>query len=85
MTIEIKPQKVDIEINASTMGVSLGHQAVREFMERDPYTGSYEITPSAEAQTLATSGKRMTADLIINPVPSNYGLITWNGAYLTVS
>ena len=50
-----------------------------------PYTGGYEITPTGATQTLNTTGKLMLDDLIINPIPSNYGLITWNGAFLTVS
>ena len=49
------------------------------------YRGPYEITPTSEAQVMATGGHTMTADLIIDPIPSNYGLITWNGSTLTVS
>ena len=50
-----------------------------------PYEGSYEITPSATAQVLPTASLRMTGDLTVNPIPSNYGLITWNGSTITVS
>jgi len=49
------------------------------------YTGSYEVTPSAEIQTLPTSGKLLTLDVVVNPIPSNYGLITWDGSTITVS
>lgn len=49
------------------------------------YDGPYEVTPSAEAQTLDTGGLVMTGNVTINPIPSNYGLITWDGATLTVS
>ena len=34
---------------------------------------------------LETENKRMTGNVTINPIPSNYGLITWNGAFITVS
>lgn len=50
-----------------------------------PYTGDYEVTPSNEIQVLNTNGKSMTDNVTINPIPSNYGLITWNGGFLTVS
>ena len=50
-----------------------------------PYSGAYEVTPSQERQRLSTGGKVLTADIVINPIPQNYGLITWNGAALTVS
>lgn len=49
------------------------------------YTGSYSATPSAIKQTLPTSGKTLAADIIVNPIPSNYGLITWDGSTITVS
>lgn len=49
------------------------------------YEGSYQITPTQSAQTLETADKHTLADIIINPIPSNYGLITWNGSTLTVS
>lgn len=50
-----------------------------------PYTGVYEVTPSADAQTLHVSGTTPTQDIIVNPIPSNYGLITWDGSTLMVS
>ena len=49
------------------------------------YTRAYEVTPSQETQTLPTQGLMMSHDVVINPIPSNYGLITWNGSTLTVS
>lgn len=67
------------------MGINTGTPIARELVERDPYTGIYEVTPSAETQTLLTKNYRMTDNVVINPIPSNYGLITWNGATLTVS
>lgn len=51
----------------------------------DEYDGPYEATPTAFAQTFPTTGKLMTADFTVNPIPSNYGLITWNGQTITVS
>ena len=51
----------------------------------DPYEGSLVVTPSDETQTLATTGKTMLRDVTVNPIPSNYGLITWDGSVLTVS
>lgn len=54
-------------------------------MGGEPYGGSYSVTPSDVAQTLRTRGKTLAADVEIAPIPSNYGLITWNGSTLTVS
>lgn len=49
------------------------------------YTGAYEITPAAAAQTISTKDKLMADDIVIKPIPQNYGLITWDGSTLTVS
>ena len=51
----------------------------------DPYDGPYTVTPTNEEQVLATYHKTMTGNLVVNPIPSNYGLIGWDGAVLTVS
>ena len=49
------------------------------------YDGDYEWTPTEEAQTIEIANKKAVDNIIINPIPSNYGLITWNGSTLTVS
>ena len=54
-------------------------------MHIDEYDGEYEVTPTSYAQVLETEGKVMTQNVTVNPIPSNYGLITWNGIYITVS
>lgn len=51
----------------------------------DPFTGEYEYTPTDTAQVIEIENKRATQNIIINPIPSNYGRITWNGSVLTVS
>ena len=49
------------------------------------YEGQTEITPSEETQTLQTANRTVLQNIVINPIPSNYGKITWNGSTLTVS
>lgn len=49
------------------------------------YQGTYRVTPNEETQTLHTTNKVLTQEIIIDPIPSNYGLITWNGSVITVS
>lgn len=49
------------------------------------YTGPTEITPTEETQTLRTADRAISKNIIINPIPSNYGRITWDGRTLTVS
>lgn len=49
------------------------------------YEGEYNVTPTTEAQTLKTANKLMIENVVINPIPKNYGLITYNGFGITVS
>lgn len=66
--------------------IDLATEQVRIIYDGLPaYTGSYTVIPSESAQILATNAKRMTEDVTIAAIPQNYGLITWNGSYLTVS
>ena len=48
------------------------------------YPGPTEFTPSAEKQTIAVSGYRLKEDITIDPIPTNYGRLVWNGHTLTV-
>lgn len=54
-------------------------------IDRLHYDGAYSFTPSSEEQTIETAGLVLSENITIKPIPSNYGLITWNGATLTVS
>lgn len=56
-----------------------------EVVDTPAYAGPYEYTPAADAQVITIGGLRATSNITINPIPSNYGLVTWNGAYLTIS
>lgn len=51
----------------------------------DEFEGAYEYTPSSEAQTIPIAQKKAVRNITINPIPQNYGLITWNGAFLHIS
>ena len=51
----------------------------------ESFEGPYEWTPSEDTQTVPISEKKATQNIVINPIPSNYGLITYNGSVITVS
>lgn len=85
LTATFKPQAVTVSVDAANMSVTLGTPVVKEYVDVQTYTGEYEVTPSTETQTLDTAGLRLTRPVTVNPIPQNYGLITWNGSFLTVS
>lgn len=62
-----------------------GKFTVPQYVLPASYDGPYEVTPSGEAQILETDALYMNGDVVINPIPSNYGLITYNGSEITVS
>lgn len=49
------------------------------------YDGPYSFTPSRTTQTIEIAGKLASGDITINPIPSTYGRVTWNGSTLTIS
>lgn len=51
----------------------------------DVYEGETNVMPSDEQQVLLTKGKMVPDNIVVQAIPSNYGLITWNGSTLTVS
>ena len=69
---------------SSAHGIS-GTLTVPEYVLPPSYGGPYEVTPSSETQTLETDSFYMNGNITINPIPSTYGLITWDGSSLTVS
>lgn len=58
---------------------------VPEVVSSDPYSGEYEYIPTRATQTIEIAGKLAVQNITINPIPQNYGLISWNGSTLTVS
>ncbi len=53
--------------------------------DHDYYEGETTFTPSDTVQVIPTRDLVLGDDITIEPIPSNYGRIEWNGAYLTVS
>lgn len=49
------------------------------------YAGKYEITPSLETQTLETAYRVLTSNVVIAPIPSNYGKISYDGSTLYIT
>ena len=78
-------------VEAQVIGLDLGDNNLALQIENGrpvlppSYAGPYEITPSDEAQVLETEGMLAAENIVINPIPSNRGLISWDGSILTVS
>lgn len=64
---------------SANMVVDLGPSISKE------YHGPVEVVPGPEYQTLHTTNRILADEIVIDPIPNNYGLISWNGNELTVS
>lgn len=53
-------------------------------IKQEPYTESYEITPSIESQILKTKNKTMTDDLTVKSIPYAEVTNTSNGITVTI-
>lgn len=53
--------------------------------DAERYEGEYTVTPSSELQTLNTAGLLLSNNITVEPIPSNYGLVEWNGSYISIS
>lgn len=89
------PYKVPLAVSMNGTAVNLGvlepksielNMTVGVYAQiGEHYHGSYEVTPSSEAQVLDTDTLILDGNITINPIPSNYGLVTWDGSTITVS
>ena len=76
----------ELEGNAENVTQNISGSIINNGTRSSPtYQGIYEVTPSSETQVLSTREMRMADNVTINPIPNNYGLITWDGNTITVS
>ena len=78
-------QTFPIGISISDETYSVKMEDAIQIIDADTYQGDYVVTPASEAIVLNTLGFTMADNVTLEAIPNNYGLITWNGSYLTVS
>ena len=66
----------------SEENIALKQDEVIQIISGEHYTGPTEVTPNNTTQILPTSGLVVSTDIVVNPIPSNYGLVSYNGFYL---
>lgn len=75
---------LDGDASLSNVLDGMAEKIVR-YRETVYYEGAYTIIPAATAQTIPIAQLTASEDIIVEGIPNNYGLITWNGSTLTVS
>ena len=81
--LRLHENRVRLNIRGDTVRLKVGAERIPIYPEA--YTGETTVTPTRETQTLQTEGLMVMSNIIVNPIPSNYGLVTYNGSILTVS
>ena len=82
--ITVEPIEFEVAYD-NDICVDIDMQVVTQVVNPEEYEGEYTVTPTQVRQVLSTDRKVMTGDITIEPIPSNYGLITWDGSSITVS
>jgi hypothetical protein len=85
LTVAENNNPVNVTVSEGSVAVNLGVETPIVTSTIPDYEGEYVFTPTQETQTVGTNGMRLLDNITINPIPSNYGLIGWNGSILTVS
>jgi len=86
LNIQIQPNDINLNVDgAAGQIVPVQLDSKIQIITGEHYEGEYTFTPTSETQTVNVQGLVCDEDITINPIPSNYGLITWNGSVLTVS
>ena len=85
MTVAVSQVTLPMNAGVSSVQIPVSVSTKYVAVEGETYDGPYSFTPSQETQTAQTANKVLTGDIVIDPIPPNYGLITWNGSYITVS
>lgn len=84
MTVSAETAVIPMTVSAETAEIPMT-LSVMIGREPDVYTGSYNVTPTEEGQVLETADLMMLENVVIGMIPSNYGLITYDGSKITVS
>ena len=80
---DTEPRQIDAFVSSSRRKLEAEFNGLPN--SHDAYSGQYAFIPTRETQTIDIKDKIASQNIIINPIPNNYGLITYNGSKLTVS
>lgn len=81
VTVEVIEEQVTLDVSEPT-SIRYDEADYVPLSTIPIYDGPYELVPTETIQTIATTGKSMAQNIVINPIPSNYGLITDHGGGL---
>lgn len=70
---------IAVKFSESQQSINLRFQGyIGITTDADPYTGVYEATPTNSVQVFETATKMMGKNFVVNPIPKEYGLVTYD-------
>lgn len=70
---------VKFELSDQTFPVKFDNiQTATKLVGGEQYNGPLEVTPTREQQTLPTSGKVLGENVVVHPIPKEYGLVSYD-------
>ena len=85
LTVHGNVYELDVGVSGVSITQALTVDTAIQVVQGEHYQGAVVITPAHEAQTIKTAGLVVDEDITVEAIPSNYGLITWDGSVITVS
>lgn len=85
LTVHGNVYELDVGVSGVSITKDLSVDTKIQVVQGEHYHGSVVITPAQDEQTIKTAGLFVDEDITVRAIPSNYGLITWNGSVLTIT
>ena len=72
-------QRIPVKFKVIDKRFKVKFQCIHEVTKKLPYyEGNYVVAPSREPQILHTARQVMLEDVLVNAIPKEYGLITYD-------
>lgn len=88
-TVTYKGETLTVVSNDTKTLLTAGQYCEDNFTLTDASTASLQdktVTPTQSTQTIsADAGYGGLGTVTVNPIPSNYGLVTYNGSVITIT
>lgn len=83
VTVEVIEERVSLDVS-EPLAIDYDKTDYVPMSTIPVYEGPYELVPAETSQTIGTTGMSMAQNIVIAPIPSNYGRIEQRGSALYV-
>lgn len=85
MKVQTSTTCIPVTVSADKVELKTSLNVGYHLVESQKYKGGYRFIPSENEQVVQTANRVLLDNIVIAPIPSNWGRISYNGSYLTVS